>query len=188
MAAEELPAMSVFTNPSNSTAEETAAYVAALLDLLGTQDPIVVLAATPDAAARAIANMSDARLRQPEKPGKWSVAQVLQHLADSEVVFSWRLRLILAQDRPTITGYDQDLWSQRLGYGEADPTSALQIFRVLRQENLRLLHRASPADLKRIGIHSERGEESIEHLRKLYAGHDLLHLKQLARVRAAVGA
>ena len=187
MAAEELPAMSVYTNPSNSTAEETAAYVAALLDLLGTQDPVAVLGTTPDAAARAIANLSDASLRQPEKPGKWSIAQVLQHLADSEVVFAWRMRLILAQDRPTLTGYDQDLWAQRLGYGDADPTTALQIFRTLRQENLRLLRRASPADLKRVGIHSERGEESLEHLRKLYAGHDLLHLKQIARVRGAVG-
>jgi len=179
--------MSVYTNPSNSTAEETAAYVAALLDLLGTQDPIAVLAATPDAAASAISNMSEARPRQPEKPGKWSVAQVLQHLADSEIVFSWRLRLILAQDRPTLTGYDQDQWAQRLGYGEADAMTALQIFRALRHENLRLLRRASPADLKRVGIHSERGEESIEHLRKLYAAHDLLHLKQIARVRVAVG-
>lgn len=179
--------MSVYTNPSNSTAEETAAYVAALLDLLGTQDPIAVLAATPDAAAHAVANMNDASLRQPEKPGKWSIAQILQHLADSEIVFSWRLRLILAQDRPALTGYDQDLWSARLGYAEADPTTALQIFRTLRQENMRLLRRASAADLTRVGIHSERGEESIEHLRKLYAGHDLLHLKQLARVRGAVG-
>jgi len=178
--------MSVFTNPSNSTAEETAAYVAALLGLLGTQDPIAVLAATPDAAARAIANMDDATLRQPETPGKWSIAQILQHLADSEIVFSWRLRLILAQDRPVLTGYDQDLWAQRLGYAEADPIRALEIFRTLRQETLRLLRRASPADLKRVGIHSERGEESIEHLRKLYAAHDLLHLKQLARVRVAV--
>ena len=180
--------MSVFTNPSNSTAEETAAYVAALLELLGTQDPLAVLAATPGAAATAIAGMTATNLRQPEKPGKWSVAQVLQHLADSEVVFSWRLRLILAQDRPALTGYDQDLWAQRLGYEDANPETALQIFKILRQENLRLLRRASPADLKRVGIHSERGEESIEHLRKLYAAHDLLHLKQLARVRTAVGA
>jgi hypothetical protein len=179
--------MSVYTNPSNSTAEETAAYVAALLDLVGTQDPLAVLATTPDAAARATAGMGDASLRQSEKPGKWSIAQILQHLADSEIVFSWRLRLILAQDRPTLTGYDQDLCAERLGYAEADPTTALQIFRTLRQETVRLLRRASPADLKRVGIHSERGEESIEHLRKLYAGHDLLHLKQLARVRVAVG-
>jgi len=184
---EELPAMSVFTNPSNSSAEETAAYVAALLDLLGTRDPIAVLAATPDAAGEATANMSDRSLREPEKPGKWSIAQVLQHLADSEIVFSWRLRLILAQDRPVLTGYDQDLWAERLGYADADPTTALQIFRTLRQETLRLLHRASPADLRRVGIHSERGEESIEHLRKLYAAHDLLHLKQIERVRVAVG-
>ena len=178
--------MSVYTNPSHSTAGETAAYVAALLDLVGPRNPLVVLAATPDAAVSAVANMSDPGLRQPENPGKWSIAQILQHLADSEIVFSWRLRLILAQDRPALTGYDQDLWATRLGYAEADPTTALQIFRLLREENLRLLRRASPADLTRVGIHAERGEESIEHLQKLYAGHDLLHLRQIGRVRDAV--
>ena len=61
------------------------------------------------------------QLRQPERAGKWSIAQVLQHLADSDLVWGWRARLILAQDRPTITGYDQDLWAERLRYDEAEP-------------------------------------------------------------------
>jgi uncharacterized damage-inducible protein DinB len=132
---------------------------------------------------QAIAGLSARQLRQPERPGKWSIAQVLQHLSDSEIVGAWRFRLILAQERPQLTGYDQDLWADRLRYADADPGAALELFTVLRRANLRLLERATAADLERVGVHAERGEESVGHLRRLYAGHDLLHRRQIARIR-----
>jgi uncharacterized damage-inducible protein DinB len=179
--------MSVFTNPASAAAGQAAAYVAAILDLLGSRDPMSVLRETPAALTRAIAGMPAATLKTPEREGKWSVAQVLRHLADSDLVWGWRLRLILSQDRPSLTGYDQDAWSARLHYEEADPFESLQTFEVLRRENLRLIDRAAPEDMKRVGVHSERGEESLEHLRRLYAGHDLLHLAQIDRIRKAVG-
>ena len=178
--------MSVFTNPASAAAGQAATYVSAILDLLGSRDPTTVLRETPAALRRAIDGLPPAKLKKPEKPGKWSTAQVLQHLADSDLVWGWRLRLILAQDRPTITGYDQDLWAERLGYDQADPAESLATFDVLRRANLRLIDRMSPQDLKRVGVHAERGEESVEHLRRLYAGHDLLHLRQIERVRRAV--
>ena len=178
--------MSVFTNPATGAAEQATAYVSAILDLLGSQNPMVVLRETPAALRRAIDGLPPAKLKQPEKAGKWSIGQVLQHLADSDLVWGWRVRLILAQDRPTITGYDQDLWAERLRYEQSDPAESLATFDVLRRANLRLIERASPQDLARVGVHAERGEESIEHLRMLYAGHDLLHLNQIARIRAAV--
>lgn len=178
--------MSVFTNPANSAAEHAAAYVSAILDLLGDREPMAVLRETPSSLPRAIDGLSPRQLGQPERPGKWSIAQILQHLADSDIVWAWRMRLILAQDRPQLTGYDQDLWAERLHYDEANPSDALELFAVLRRANLRLLERACPADLKRSGVHVERGEESLEHLHRLYAGHDLLHLRQIDRVRRAV--
>jgi hypothetical protein len=178
--------MSVFTNPASEAADQAAAYIRAILDLLGDREPIAVLRATPSALPRAIEGLSPQQLRQPERPGKWSIGQILQHLADSEIVSAWRMRLILAHDRPQITGYDQDLWAERLHYDEAEPSDAIELFTVLRRENLRLIERASPADLKRVGVHLERGEESLEHLCRLYAGHDLLHLRQLERVRGVV--
>jgi hypothetical protein len=116
------------------------------------------------------------------------MAQVLQHLADSDLVWGWRVRLILSQDKPPITGYDQDLWAERLHYADADAHEALATFGVLRRDNVRLIERASPADLQRVGVHSERGEESVGYLVRLYAGHDLLHLNQLSRIRRALGA
>lgn len=180
--------MSVFTNPASGAAGQAAAYTQAVLELLGSQDPTAVLRATPAALRRAIDGLDREQLGRPEHPGKWSIGQVLRHLADSEVVWGWRLRLILAQDRPPLTGYDQDAWADRLHYDEADPADSLQVFETLRRDNLRLVERASPADLTRVGVHAERGDESVEHLRRLYAGHDLLHLRQIERIRQAAAA
>ena len=179
--------MSVFTNPASRAAAEASAYVNAVLGLLADRDPMTVLRETPTALSRAITGLSPRQLRTPEAQGKWSIVQILQHLADSEVVWAWRMRLILAQDRPQLTGYDQDLWAERLHYERVDPADALEVFTVLRRANLRLLEGAAPADLQRTGVHVERGEETLEHLRRLYAGHDLLHLNQIERVRQAVG-
>jgi DinB family protein len=111
---------------------------------------------------------------------------VLRHLADSDIVWGWRMRMVLAHLRPTLTGYDQDLWADRLKYAEADAEQSLREFAVLREGNLRLLTGASPEDLERVGVHAERGEESVAHMMKLYAGHDLLHLQQIERIRKSL--
>ena len=179
--------MSVFTNPSSGAAGSAAAYVNAVLELVGDRDPLEILRRTPEALRVAIVGLPREKLRQPEREGKWAIVHVLQHLADSDIVWAWRMRLILAQDRPTLTGYDQDLWADRLRYDEAAPGDALELFDVLRRSNLRLIERATPEDLARVGVHAERGEESLGHLRRLYAGHDLLHLRQIERIRQAVG-
>jgi hypothetical protein len=178
--------MSVFTNPANGAAEHATAYVRAILELVGDRDPIAILKETAPALSRAIAGLTASELRQPEAPGKWSITQILQHLADSEIVWAWRLRLILAQDRPPLTGYDQDAWAARLHYELADPSEAIAQFTVLRRANLALVERATTKDLARVGVHSERGEESLAHHRRLYAGHDLMHLRQIARVKEGV--
>ena len=177
--------MSVFTNPASSSREQAAEYIAAILGLLGDRDPLDVLQATESALRQRVSAVSLQQLARPEAPGKWSVRHVLQHLADSEAVWSFRLRMVLSQDRPTLTGYDQDAFAERLGYDEVDPDLALDTFRVLRRDNLRLLRRASPADLQRVGLHAERGEESVAHMMKLYAGHDILHLNQIERILKA---
>lgn len=178
--------MSVFSNTSRDSAEDRAHYAPAVLALLGDQKPVDVLRATPAAAARAVATLTPEQLKTAEMPGKWSVAQVLRHLADTDVVWGWRMRLILAQDRPTITGFDQDLWANCLDYANADANESLEVFAVLRRDNLRLIDRASPADLERVGVHAERGEESVGYLVRLYAGHDLMHLAQIERIKKAV--
>ncbi|HUF65575.1 MAG TPA: DinB family protein [Gemmatimonadaceae bacterium] len=178
--------MSLFTNPAAASREHADAYIAGILHALGDRDAFRVLETTPADFARLIDGLTAAELRAPEGSGKWSLQQVLAHMADSEVVWSLRLRMVLTHDRPPLTGYDQDLWAERLGYGETDTAQSLRVFAVLRESNLRLLRRATPADLQRFGVHAERGEESVQHMIRLYAGHDIVHLRQLERIRDVV--
>jgi hypothetical protein len=178
--------MSVLSNPASSTPADTAAYVAALLQLLGNDDPVAVLRETPAALQRFLDTVPRQIVTTPEAPGKWSIGEVVQHLADSDLVGGFRLRMVLAHDRPPLTGYDQDLWASRLHYRDADVHDAFEQFTAVRRANLRLWERLTPTDLTRVGRHGERGEESLEHMRRLYAGHDVLHLKQLERIRASL--
>jgi uncharacterized damage-inducible protein DinB len=178
--------VSVFTNRASTSAEQARAYTAAVLDLVGTRDPMEILRTMEPALRRALDGLSERQTREPEQAGKWSARHVVQHLSDSELVWGYRLRMVLAQDRPALTGYDQDLWAERLRYDEARAEEAVEQFAVLRRANLRLLTRSSTEDLRRVGVHAERGEESVEHMIRLYAGHDLLHLAQLDRIRRAV--
>ena len=161
----------------------TTSYVQALIDLLGDRDPLAVVEATPAALERTAAGLDDERLRRPEKPGKWSIAEVVAHLADSELVWGYRLRRVLADDRPRITGYDQDAWAGRLRYRDAAIADSLALFKALRPANLRLVRAATPEDMQRVGVHTERGEESVAHMLKLYAAHDLVHLRQIERIK-----
>lgn len=178
--------MSVFTNPASGSAAHSSAYVKAVLELLGAKDPVAVLEQTEAELRQALAGLTPRQVAQREAPDKWSVRHVVQHLADSELVWGYRLRMVLAQDRPPLTGYDQDAWAERLGYDYAD-ARALEEFAILRDSNLRLLRRATARDLDRVGVHAERGEESVRHMMRLYAGHDILHLRQIDRIRQAVG-
>lgn len=178
--------MSVFTNPASAGKENAEAYVRAVLELLGEQDPPAVLRDTPAAVRQLTRDLTGEELRTPEAEGKWSIVQVLQHLADAELVWAYRMRRMLAEDRPPLRGYDQDLWASRLHYSEADPERALEMFDALRAVNLWLLENATEADFQRRCVHAERGEETVAHVMRLFAGHDLVHRRQLARIRTAL--
>jgi len=167
--------------------DAVAAYVATLFAALGDRDPHDVLRATPAELRQAVAGLSPEQLSRPEAPGKWSIRQVVLHLADAELVGGFRYRMGLAHDRPTLPGYDQDLWADRLRYQEADLEAALDDFATLRRSNLRLLAGASPADLERAVLHAERGEESLARMMTMFAGHDRVHLNQIERIKRAIG-
>lgn len=180
--------MSELAYSSANAVSQAGAYVAALLQVLGSRDPFEVLAEMPAALRQAVAGLSPEQDVTPERPGKWSVRQVVNHLADSDLVASFRFRMILAHDAPELPGYDQDLWAERLRYQEIDLSTALEDFTYYRLANLRLLRRARPEDLQRVMRHAERGEEALHYLLRLHAGHDLVHLRQIARIRQAIGA
>jgi len=176
-----------FANPAGSATAAAAAYVRALLDLLGDRDPLDVTVEQLAWIEWRTAGVDDEALRRPEAPGKWSAIQIIQHLADSDVVAAWRTRLIVAEDRPVIQGYDQDAWARNLGYADASLDVALGQLRGLRMANLRLWGSLTPAQLARVGMHTERGPESVDRLIRLMAGHDLVHRRQMERVLVAAG-
>jgi hypothetical protein len=162
-------------------------YVARVLGRLGDRDPFQVQEALAGSLRAAAAGLDDAELRRPEAPGKWSVIQVVQHLADTEMVYGYRLRLVLAHDNPDIQGVDQDAWAARLRYHDAGLEDALAQLAALRAANLRLAASLDEEEWERTGLHSERGPESARLLFRLAAGHDLVHLDQIARIRRAIG-
>ena len=177
-----------FSNPAGRAEEAATGYVRALLDLLGTRDPIQVLGELLPWVAARTRGFDDATLRRPEKPGKWSVIEVIQHLADSDLVAGFRTRMVLSEDRPALPGYDQDRWASEFRYRDVGLAQALDQLRGLRTANLYLWKNLSPAQLERVGLHSERGPESAGHILRLMAAHDLVHRQQIDRILMAVGA
>ncbi len=178
---------SIFSNPAGAAKEAAAQYVQALMDLLGNRDPLKVQEELYDAIVSEVTGLEEAALRRPEKPGKWSIVQVVQHLADSELVSGYRIRMMLAHDKPAIQGYDQDAWANDLRYNDVSLRDALEQLRVLRGLNLKLVRSLSKAQLAREGLHSERGPESVWKLTQMMAGHDLLHRNQIKRIKQSLG-
>lgn len=166
--------------------DQAKVYIAAILAALGPRDPMDVLREMPSRLRETLAGLSPAQLAAPEAPGKWSMSQVVQHLADSDLVGAFRFRMVLAQDRPVLSGYDQDRWIERVHRNDADTEVALTEFVTLRRANVRLLEKTTPEERDRVGLHAERGEESLGSMIPLYAGHDIVHLRQLDRIRQVV--
>src|SRR3989454_11726386 len=140
---------------------QAAAYQQHLLGLLGEDDPAEVQAST---RARLLAVLKDAGsdLRRSPAPGEWSVLELLGHLVDAEIVLSGRYRLVLSHDRPSLLGYDQDLWVESLRHNDESPDELLEVFSTLRTANLRLWDRSSAEDRRRVALPARRGGGSYE--------------------------
>ena len=96
------------------------------------QDPLKVEAGTAKKLERLIKGVPASRLRKRPAPGKWSVAEILAHLADSEVVRGWRMRQILGAPGTPIQAYDQDAWAMAGRYEKRDPRISVELFRAPR--------------------------------------------------------
>lgn len=179
-----------FSNPAAGAKDAAAAYVKALLDLLGTRDPFDVMEELEGAVRGMVAGVPEARLRVAEAPGKWSMLQVVGHLVDTEIVYGYRVRLVLAEEQPVVPGYDQDRWASageaRAAAGTARLEELLDDLGYLRRMNLRLYRGLGAGEMERWGEHSERGAESVQKMLRLLAAHDLVHRRQLQRIRSAV--
>lgn len=150
---------------------------------LGGQDPIRVLTTTAETLHSLTANLSGAHINRSPAPGKWSIREILAHLADCELVFSFRLRQALAEDHPVIQSFDQDHWATR--YVAYDAASALALFQAARTWNLRFLTTITEDDRRRLTTHPERGTMTFWTIVETMAGHDLNHLQQIERLASA---
>lgn len=174
---------SVFTNRKDSADKHAFRYMEAVIELLGERDPLEVMDSQMAWLRSAVDGIDADALRTREAPGKWSIAAVLKHLADSEMVYRYRMRRIVAEPGFPIRGYDQDAWADRLHYHRCDPAESLDELEALRQMNLRWLRTLRDEELDRAGQHDERGEESVRLMLRLLAGHDLVHRQQIERIK-----
>lgn len=159
-------------------------YKQRIMGYTGGQNPLKVQAATAAKIGKLIKGVPKARLTKRPAPGKWSVGEILAHLADSELVAGYRMRSILGTAGTPIAAYDQDKWAEAGNYAKHDPVVSLGVYRTLRDANLRLMKSLRPEQWKHFGMHSERGEESVERLSQMMAGHDLNHLGQIVAILA----
>lgn len=163
-------------------AETPQQYTHRILATLGDRPPLQVLQETPAKLAELVkAQPTEALTRRPV-PGKWSVTEIIAHLADAEMVLGFRVRLILGQSGVPIQAFDQDVWAAFSRYDQIPATESLERITVDRRGNLRLLGSLSPEQLQQHGMHSERGRETVAHLLKMWAGHDLNHRAQVEKI------
>jgi hypothetical protein len=136
------------------------------------------------AVAEALAGAPERELDAHPAPGKWSAREIVHHLADSEMTAAVRLRLLLAEERPQIRGYDQEAFAQKLHYDRPYERS-LEAFRYARESTADILDRMSEADWSREGTHSEHGRYPVTRWLEIYAEHAHNHAGQIRRARAA---
>lgn len=164
--------------------ETAQQYIARILGHVEGQDALKVQRATAARLKKSIRGLTPKQLKWQPEPGKWSIAQILAHLADVEVVAGWRLRSIAASDGITIQPFDQDVWASVFDYGNRDAKQSIEVFRVLRENNLAMLKALPREAWDRHGMHMERGRETLAHLTRMFAGHDLNHTKQIEAIVA----
>jgi DinB superfamily len=157
-------------------------YTQRIIGHIEGKQPLAVQAATARKLERLIKGVPTSRLRKRPAPDKWSVSEILAHLADAEIVGGFRMRLILGAPGTPVVAFDQDSWVRSGHYDQRDPRKSLEQFRAVREANLALLKSLTPDQWKHFGMHSERGQESIEHIVRMFAGHDLNHMQQIEAI------
>ncbi len=120
-------------------------------------------------------------------PGKWTIKQLVRHVADTEIVVGMRMRQIIAEDSPTLIPFDQEKWAANLSYETADATASLTLFQTLREDTTRVLEALPAEAFDRPGVHPERGVKPLLEWVQLFARHVFTHAEQIRGIREAWG-
>lgn len=151
------------------------------------QDPLTLQKRTLGELTRLVDGASRQQLTHRPSPGKWSTVEILAHLAEDELVTSWRYRQMIEHDGERLQGFDQELWARLGDYQKWDAHEALNMFRLLRAANLRMLAALSAEQWERSGNHAERGKITVRDLARHMAAHDINHLKQIEHLLTVEG-
>jgi len=139
---------------------------------------------SPKEIATAVSGLSPAALRYKPDPSKWCILEILGHLADIEIVYGYRLRQMLADEKPVIAPMDQDAWAKKLGYMETPAPELVALYGLNRHHNLRLLRRLKPGDLEKTAFHPEHQKDvTVARLVEQMAGHGANHLAQIEKLK-----
>jgi uncharacterized damage-inducible protein DinB len=145
-------------------------------------EPLAMQENTPGILQKLVANAAKDKLTSRPSPEAWSVAEILAHLVDAELVAGYRIRKIVNEPGTDIQAYDQNAWAANSRYAAKDPAQSLREFLALREMNLKFLRSLTPEQLERHGNHSERGRETVEQVARMIAGHDVNHVKQIEKI------
>jgi len=163
------------------TAEQ---YIQRILGHVEGQDALKVQGATAAKLKKAIRGLTPKQLKWKPDPGKWSIAEILAHLADVEIVVGWRMRSVIGANGVTTHPFDQDVWAAVFRYADRSVKQSIEVFRVLRENNLMMLKSLPREAWDNYGMHIERGKETVTHITRMLAGHDMNHLKQIEGIAA----
>ncbi len=147
--------------------------------LLEGRDAAKVIAETPTRLALILDGLSTAEIETRPAPGKWSVREILAHLADCEIAWSWRFRQVYGEEHATLQPFEQDAWAKI--YDAYSFELAWDTFKALRAWNVAFVDALTEADKAKGYTHPERGEEKMWTLVEIMAGHDLHHLAGLKK-------
>jgi hypothetical protein len=146
------------------------------------KDPIAMQSETPRLIAGLIKGLADAKLTHRPRSDKWAVTEIIAHLAEDELVTSWRYRQMIENSGCALPSFDQDQWARLGDYRSWEAADAFDMFRLLREANLRMLERLSNDEWERFGVHAERGRISVRDLARHMAGHDMNHVDQIRSI------
>jgi len=119
--------------------------------------------------------------------GTWSIQQIVIHLMDSDLIASDRMKRVIAEENPTIVGYNEGAFSQKLFYEKLDPVRAAEIFRLNREMTAVILRSLPDTAFARVGTHNERGKITLRDLLETYVQHLDHHLGFLRHKRQLLG-
>jgi DinB family protein len=142
--------------------------------------------AGPPALRRAVQGMSREQVCARPVPGKWSTLEVVCHLADFDPILADRMKRVIAEDRPTLVGADENRFAAALAYHDRDLDEELAIVEGTRTQMAKILRKLPDAALERVGVHSERGPLTLEQLLTSAIRHIPHHLKFIEEKRRAL--